>query len=62
VKRLFGQVAGAVVADVAEVTERRDAVQRAPEDSGRDHVAMWEQALGAGIRTVEVRGSDYIGM
>ncbi|MGW0324736.1 NAD-dependent epimerase/dehydratase family protein [Nocardia sp. NPDC003183] len=22
---------------------------------------MWEQALGAGIRTVEVRGSDYIG-
>ncbi|WP_410590498.1 NAD-dependent epimerase/dehydratase family protein [Amycolatopsis sp. lyj-23] len=28
---------------------------------GRLRKRMWEQALAAGIRTVEVRGSDYIG-
>ncbi|MET9914723.1 hypothetical protein ABZZ74_50025 [Streptomyces sp. NPDC006476] len=28
---------------------------------GRLRGRMWEQALAAGIRTVEVRGSDYIG-
>lgn len=28
---------------------------------GRLRRRMWEQALGAGIRTVEVRGSDYVG-
>ena len=28
---------------------------------GRLRKRMWEQALSAGIRTVEVRGSDYIG-
>ncbi|WP_218130221.1 NAD-dependent epimerase/dehydratase family protein [Lentzea jiangxiensis] len=28
---------------------------------GRLRKRMWEQALGAGIRTTEVRGSDYIG-
>ena len=28
---------------------------------GRLRRRMWEQALGAGIRTVEVRGADYVG-
>jgi nucleoside-diphosphate-sugar epimerase len=28
---------------------------------GRVRIRMWEDALAAGIRTVEVRGSDYIG-
>jgi hypothetical protein len=42
-ERLFGEAAGAIVAYVAVVTERRDAVQRAPEDLaglvgiGQDH-------------------------
>ena len=28
---------------------------------GRVRIAMWQQALAAGVPTVEVRGSDYIG-
>ncbi|MFD9698279.1 NAD-dependent epimerase/dehydratase family protein [Lentzea sp. NPDC059081] len=28
---------------------------------GRLRRRMWEQALGSGVRTVEVRGSDYVG-
>lgn len=28
---------------------------------GRLRRRMWEQALGAGVRTVEVRGADYVG-